>query len=144
MNRLLKGVVFGAVLVTLGAGSAKAQQSSGWLEFKAPFEFNVEQQKLPAGEYRILVQDGWVQIQSRKGESKAHILTLPVRRKNGSQTEVAQVVFHTYGTRYFLSEVWVAGKQAGRQALESKEEQSLAKEKKMLAVVTPIRSMSGK
>jgi hypothetical protein len=131
-------------MLAVGAGSARAQQSSGWLEFKAPFAFTVEQQKLPAGEYRILVQDGWVQIQSRKGETNTHILTMPIRRKNASQTEAAQVVFHNYGTRYFLAEVWVPGSEAGRQTLESKEEQALAKEVKMAAVVAPIQSANGK
>ena len=58
MNRILKSVMIGAAMLVSGAGSARAQQSSGWLEFKAPFAFTVEQQKLPAGEYRILVQDG--------------------------------------------------------------------------------------
>ena len=144
MNRILKSVIFGAVLVTMGAGIAKAQQSSGWLEFNAPFAFNLEAQKLPAGEYRILIQDGWLQLQSRKGGVNAHVLTMPVRRKNASQTEAAQVVFHNYGDRYFLSEVWVAGHETGRQALESKEERALAKHEKMAAVVAPIRTSNGK
>jgi hypothetical protein len=74
------------VLAIMSAGLAKAQQSSGWLEFKAPFAFNLEAQKLPAGEYRILIQDGWLQLQSRKGGENAHVLTMPMRQKNVPQT----------------------------------------------------------
>ena len=144
MKRSLKGAIAAAVLVMMSAGLAKAQQSTGWLEFKAPFAFSLETQQLPAGEYRVLIQDGWMQLQSRNGGANAHVLTMPLRRKNSSQTEAAEVVFHGYAGHYFLAEVWVTGSETGRQALESKEEQALAKKGKMLAVTAPIRNSNGK
>jgi hypothetical protein len=119
MKSILK---FVAILGLLLAASTipAAAQGKRMLVLKAPFGFTVENHTVPAGTYWITLQDRWLQIQTADGEAVASVLTLPASQtKEGN----ARVVFHQYHERYFLSEVWLASSQRGRQTLESREEQ---------------------
>jgi hypothetical protein len=40
-------------------------------------------------------------------------------------------VFNRYGDQYFLSQVWIAGSDTGRDLFQSRNERSLAKESKL-------------
>lgn len=120
MRTLLK---FFATLTLLLAFTSQpaAAQSKKRLVLKAPFSFTVENHTLPAGTYWLTLRDGWVQIETREGRAVMSVLTLPVA--NPSAAGNPRVVFHRYHDRYFLSELWPASSQRGRQTLESREEQ---------------------
>lgn len=120
-------------------GLAQGKKS---LLLKAPFNFVVEQQTMPAGTYRILVEHGWLEIHSMDEQTAAMVLTLPVSGK--SPEGAGQVVFNRYGERYFLSQVWLPEMQAGRQTLESREEKEVAKRQKLEAVVLPLGGQPGR
>ncbi|HTT32748.1 MAG TPA: hypothetical protein VMH48_04025 [Methylomirabilota bacterium] len=126
--------------LTVGAlpGAAQAKRS---LILKAPFSFMVEQQKMPAGSYQILVEHGWLQIRSEDSKNAAVVLTLPVAGK--TPESVGQVVFNHYGDQYFLSQVWLPDMQAGRQTLESRQEKELEKMEKLEAVVIKLSGKAG-
>lgn len=119
-----------------------AAQGKRTLILKAPFCFTVEQQKMPAGMYQILVEHGWLQIRSADSKNVAVVLTLPVSGK--TPEGVGQVVFNHYGDRYFLSQVWLPGMVAGRQTLESREEKELEKQKKLEAVAINLDDRAGR
>ncbi len=52
------------------------------------------------------------------------ILNRPVRSQGPSSS--TKLVFYRYGDRYFLRQIWVAGRTWGRQLPESRPEQRVA------------------
>lgn len=127
-------MMFGAL-----PGTAQGKKS---LILNAPFSFTVEQQKMPAGTYQILVEHGWLQIRSADRQTAAVVLTLPVSGKTPEGT--GRVVFNRYGNRYFLSQVWLPDMQAGRQTLESRDEKEMEKQEKLEAVVLKLEKPAGR
>ena len=119
------------VLIVLAgslAGSAKAQSlSTGKLVANIPFAFSAGNQTLPAGEYFVRcvnpASDQTVlQITSRDGRNSVMLHMTSKRRKT---SETAQVVFHQYGDRYFLAQVWTAGERDGLEAPKSRAERNV-------------------
>lgn len=100
-------VLIGSVAVaTHGQGISHTD-----LRARIPFEFHAGDQTLPAGEYRVLpfnVYSGnaLIKIESINGKSGALLRMAPVE---GSRLDKSALVFHSYGNKYFFSEVWVAG-----------------------------------
>ena len=144
MNNLLRSVALaGLVMVASGAG-VRAQQADRVVKFEAPFAFEVENNKLPAGEYTVLVQGGWLQIQGKDGSGGAHALTMPVVSRGEKTVAKSHVVFHNYQGRYFLAQIWTSGQEKGRELLETREEQQLAKRQELVAVNLPVISAGAK
>jgi hypothetical protein len=144
MKNILRSlVVAGSVMLGSSTG-ARAQQAERVVKFEAPFAFEVENNKLPPGEYTVLVQDGWLQIQGKDGKGKAHALTMPVVSRGEKSVAMSHVVFHNYQGRYFLTEIWASGQEKGRELLETREEQQLAKRQDMVAVNLPLSSAGAK
>jgi hypothetical protein len=144
MKNILRSlVVAGLVMVGTGAG-VQAQQAERVVRFEAPFAFEVENNKLPAGEYTVLVQGGWLQIQGKDGKGVAHSLTMPVVSRAQKTVVKSHVVFHNYQGRYFLAEIWASGQEKGRELLETREEQQLAKKQEMVAVNLPLSTAGAK
>jgi hypothetical protein len=140
MNNILRSLVV-AGLVMVGSGVAvRAQQAERMLKFEAPFAFQVENNKLPAGEYTVLVQGGWLQIQGKDGKAAAHALTMPVASRGQKTVTKSHVVFHNYQGRYFLAGIWSSGQEQGRELLETRDEQQLAKRQEMATVSLPLNS----
>lgn len=144
MKKTLKAVLIAGILVMAGGQPARAQQAERVVQFKTTFAFQVENTRLPAGEYTILEQSGWVQIQTKGGKNATHVLTMPVASKGQKTVETAQVVFHNYAGRMFLAEIWASDQEKGRELLQSKDEQQLAKQEKMATVVTPAHTVPGR
>jgi hypothetical protein len=140
MKRMLKFAVLGLAVVAAAQGAAA--QAKRWLVLKAPFAFTVERQQLPAGEYRVQLQDGWLRVQSTDGKTSVDILTIPVAGK--SPEGHGQVVFHQYGDKYFLAQVWTPSHETGRETIESRDEVELAKREKVQARVVPLGNEAGK
>jgi len=124
------------VLAFAPAAPQAQAQSKRLLVLKAPFAFTVENQKLPAGTYWITLREGWLQIQTAEGKAVTSVLTLPVSTAKAEGT--ARVIFHQYHDGYFLSEVWPASSERGRQTLESREEQRSRKQEAPQAVVVQL------
>jgi hypothetical protein len=141
MKKAAKFLGMLGLILTLGALPA-APQGKKLLILKAPFSFTVEQKKMPAGSYQILVEHGWLQIRNDDNKTAAVVLTLPVSGK--TPESVGQVVFNHYGDHYFLSQVWLPGMEVGRQTLESREEKELEKQEKLEAVVIKLNDKAGR
>ena len=129
------------LFLTLGVLGAAAQGKKS-LILNTPFSFMVEQQRMPAGTYQILVEHGWLQIRGADREKAVVVLTLPVSGK--TPEGIGQVVFNRYGNRYFLSQVWLPEMETGRQALESREEKELEKQERLEAVAIKLNSPTGR
>jgi hypothetical protein len=141
MKNALKFLGLLGLILTLGALGTTAQGKKS-LILNTPFSFMVEQQKMPAGTYQILVEHGWLQIRSADRKTAVLALTLPVSGK--APEGIGQVVFNRYGNRYFLSQVWVPAMETGRQTLESREEKELEKQEKLEAVLIKLDSQTGR
>ncbi len=129
MKKNAAGVVVSMMLV-LGAVVPSWAQHSGPMKVTVPFEFMVENDRMPAGEYTIeKVANGRLRIWSNDGRNREHrtatFLAIP---KQGYVTaEKAHFIFHRYGTEYFLATIWTPGQEVGWEILEGKLEAERAK-----------------
>jgi hypothetical protein len=92
-----------------------------------PFAFTAGSIALPAGEYRVekLALDSSMLLIRCTDGSAAKIVPSIAADANGTPTQ-SKLVFHRYGNRYFLSQVWVAGHSQGRELPESAKEKEQA------------------
>ena len=132
-KELLKGFTMLALIVALALAtavvSANAQPAANKVVANVPFEFSVGYKALPAGEYSVQTiasaGDGLL-IQSADGRISALRLSDATDRiKDKSH---ARLVFHRYGERYFLAEVWTGTDNTGRQLRKSQEERAIESE----------------
>ena len=111
--------------------SAQAQPSMA----NVPFEFVAANKSMPSGRYLITNNNpgtsDLVKIASRT--NNASLFTLTTRMQSSAAQEKGKLVFHRYGNRYFLAEIWTAGQRDGLKLRKSREEKSIERE---LASVT--------
>jgi hypothetical protein len=118
-------------IFTLVAAATQAQaQSRKQYTANIPFEFNVGNETLPAGQYTITnvqTSDGTVMMRvSAKGQEGVLRLTNRVRANESRPKSV--LVFNRYGERTFLAEIWSAGESEGRQLPKSRSERAVERE----------------
>ena len=130
---LIPKIILLSVIVLLASVATTQAQSLGGYRIRAniPFDFNINEKKLPAGEYSVgrainSSDDLLVSVQDHQGRSKAIRLSNAVvrSRPNGK----ALLVFHRYGDQYFLYQVWPAGATMGREFQKSKSEREVQKQ----------------
>lgn len=125
MKKSMMLVGFVLVAVLLFSGPALAQQNS--YTIKVPFAFSVGMQTLPAGEYRVgEVRQGTVSVRGIDVTANAFVVVRPIDGKPG-QPPIGKLVFHQYGRRYFLAQVWFEGLARGGQLATSQTELEYAK-----------------
>jgi hypothetical protein len=130
------------LVILLSAVSASGQAPSSLL-VKVPFSFTVEHQQLPAGEYRIqAIAPKSLSVRSTDGKYLATVLTMPVKGK-APETNGA-IVFHRYGNKYFLAQVWEPAQTIGTETYKTHEEVEVAKLQKdvQVAVLVPYAAPS--
>ena len=94
---------------------------------KIPFDFTAGQAALPAGEYRVQnlkVGSSVILIQSTDAKAAALATSMAVS-SNGPQDKT-RLIFHRYGKRYFLAQVWTEGSLRGRELPISAQEKEQA------------------
>ena len=110
-----------ALLVALTAVSAQAQTSRNTQNFTVPFQFNVGNEVMPAGEYTVIVENQTVRL--RKSDGKANALALSRRTVSASHSDSkVKLTFRQYGDQVYLSQVWLAdglGRELNRQRKDS-------------------------
>ena len=118
------------LFVLLGLGllvgmSAYAQTVN--LKADVPFNFIIRGATLPAGEYTIQgLGDGPIAV--RGPNPKANTIVLSQRCASINAVKQSKLVFHRYGDRYFLAQLWVAGSDSGRQLPKSPREMEVARD----------------
>jgi hypothetical protein len=107
-----------------------------------PFEFVVANKTLPAGEYVLWpANQNAIRIQGAKGANYAIVLTGAISRHKSDH--LGQAVFTCYGDHCFLSQVWFAGDELGRELVQSSSERHLAKRHAVhYAAVLPLNAQS--
>jgi len=124
----MKNVRHAIVMVALIAASLVASgfgQTSYPLQAKIPFDFQVGNNMLPAGDYRIEPMNSFLLV--RNTENNAHEAAILVRScRTLKEMENSKLIFHRYGSSYFLSKVWVAGESDGAEVPTSSREKEIA------------------
>ncbi|HKW57726.1 MAG TPA: hypothetical protein VJN42_10240 [Candidatus Acidoferrum sp.] len=123
-----RSLVMAALMACTTMASTRVAHAQESLVVNIPFDFSAGNSRLPAGEYAV------------KSSGPAHILLLMNRtdpaasimvRSNavaaGAPQTDSKLVFHRYGDRYFLSQVWTAGYSLGRQLLQTGPEKEAAR-----------------
>ena len=115
---------FLVMLVYLGLGSLAA---SAQIELKItlPFAFQAGDTSFNAGAYRIEQEspNRKLTIRAEKGKQSGVFATTSLYPEPLSKPETTWLLFHRYGQKYFLSEVW--SKHIGREMPLSEEEKKL-------------------
>ncbi|MEO8434576.1 MAG: hypothetical protein ABI596_06750 [Pyrinomonadaceae bacterium] len=131
-KEMLKGITMAVLTITLALATAVVSanaQSSNRVAAAIPFNFGVGGQTMAAGDYILgsISSDGEGLLVRSKDSGKS-----VVRLTNSIQPSVkntnARLVFHRYGQRYFLAEVWGAEGSTGRKLTESREERAIRRE----------------
>ena len=111
----------------LVAGSAFAQTIS--IKSNIPFSFNAGGKSMPAGQYSIKsIGTADTKTLVLRGSEPGAVMMLNSNSADKlAPADATKLVFHVYGSEYFLSEVWVAGNSLGHQIPVSVRERELAK-----------------
>jgi len=118
-------------LVGLGLLLATASASAQTVELKAniPFNFIVNKADLPAGTYSLKRQgttETVMVIESTDRQTEK--MVLPHTCTSPQPSTQSKLVFHRYGNRYFLSQVWTVGYYQGRELPKSPRETEIAQD----------------
>jgi len=135
-----------AVLVCSMAVAANAQNRGRRLVANVPFQFNVGDKTLPAGEYTIA-----------QTNPSSDLAVLQIRTKDGSQSVLVQMnsvvgkisdsstlIFRRYGNKYFFAQAWIDGDSEGLSAPSSRSERATQKEMAALGVKTEMIALGSR
>ncbi len=116
------------VLALMMVGESVAQTIR--LKADVPFEFIVNGSTLPPGQYTIQsfgTADGkTLLVRNANKNENAMVNSINVEsRESASETKL---IFHRYGDRYFLAQVWVEGNERGHEMPKSHRESELARD----------------
>jgi hypothetical protein len=121
------------IVVALGVVAAQAQ-SNVMLKGTVPFSFTVGDHTLPSGSYSVsslgTETEAWY---NQEGRGLFIIRTIPM----GKQADLAtyKLVFHRYGDRYFLSEIWNEGNSHELKVSDKEKELAKAQSFETIAVL---------
>ena len=116
-----------SLLLTMSAAAVHAQSKRSIIN--VPFSFTVGHKTLPAGEYTVEPNrkdsnSSWL-IQNIKGHDRVLFSTNSVW--TSETQEITSLVFNNYDGQYFLSQIWNAGDNSGRELHMPRLERQLAK-----------------
>jgi hypothetical protein len=115
-----------AIVMMLGlwGGSAHGQKGAPGVRVTVPFPFVIQRTTFSSGDYLFFSSRDKVWIQEASGRSVAVLLT---GAQDGRAPERdGRVLFDCYSGECFLSQVWIAGQEAGRTLPKSKRQIELA------------------
>ena len=128
-KQMIKGFTMFMLIVALAFVTAvvSANGQSHRVKADIPFEFTVGDKALPAGEYAIRsATTGGEAMMIRSEDAKSVALRLTNAIADKRNVGQVQLVFHRYGERYFLAEVWTG--ESGRELLKSRQERAIERE----------------
>jgi hypothetical protein len=121
---VLSGLVVQALAMAMAATGYS--QLAHTVEAKIPFVFTVSGKVLPDGAYVVTrPTSGCLTIRSLDGGNA--VLALATYARSNTPRKEATMVFDHIGDRYFLTQIWEPGNDAGVQLPRSKMEKELIK-----------------
>jgi hypothetical protein len=123
VNKNLLAITMALLLLMTAAASAQTVH----MRAKVPFNFIVSGATLPAGEYEIQsLGAGQTLLVIRNLNSSAGTLVISSSRESLDASPRTKLVFHRYGDRYFLAELWQEGHNVSREVTPSSRETEVA------------------
>ena len=118
------------IVLLLGAVSVYIQaENVPFVKVSIPFDFTVDNQALPAGDYTISDWAAHAQsviwLQSSDGKHVVVVSTHPSYALDPSAS--TKLIFQHSGGEYFLSQLWTLGRTSGREVQLSNRAKELAK-----------------
>jgi hypothetical protein len=129
MVMLIVALAFVSAVASNAQSARKAAAEANKLVVNIPFEFSVDYKTMPAGEYTvqtIATAGDSLLIQSADGKTSA--LRPSEATETMKKAATARLVFHRYGERYFLAEVWNETAMEGRRLMKSQNELSIERD----------------
>jgi hypothetical protein len=124
MFRISSILTCAALTLSLGAalsGAAAAQDQS--VTVSIPFDFSANDQKVPAGTYRISLQEPrYLSFVDTRSTKKQYLMLVEPTGEQNSQ-DGGRLTFRRYGDSSYLYQVWMPGQGEGRQFVRSRAEQ---------------------
>lgn len=123
MKKYLFTIALALPLLTTAAASAQSVH----MRAMVPFNFIADGATLPAGQYDIQTLGTTGKLLSiRNLNSWAGILVLSNSSESSNPSSRTKLVFHRYGNRYFLAELWVRGHNSGYAVPQTSRETEVA------------------
>lgn len=122
-NQFRRMVMAAGVCSLVGTALLIADDTRGIAE--VPFGFTIMNREMPAGTYVIEQINGGQVLKVHNDGTAETVLCLAAARKNGPAGE-PRLIFHRYGDRYFLAEVWFYSENSGVGLTKSRAEQALS------------------
>ena len=118
-------------LLTLGAETGQAQTSSNQFKSYIPFQFNIGEQTLPAGEYRIerINRLTSLEILVVRHVATGRSMFVTASSTEGKREEMTQLVFHRYGEISYLAQLKGVEPNLSLELFESRAERALKRER---------------
>lgn len=124
MFRISSILTCAALTLSLGAalsGPTAAQAQS--VTVSIPFNFSANDQKVPAGTYRISLQaPRYLSFVNTRSTKKQYLMLVQPTGEQNSQ-DGGRLTFRRYGDSNYLYQVWMPGQGEGRQFVRSRAEQ---------------------
>jgi hypothetical protein len=119
-------------MFTLCAAVASANaQLSIPIRAKIPFDFNVGDKKLPAGEYTFSRLSGFSDNRTMSvssADARTHLFQSTFETSLLTAKNKSTLIFHRYGDQYFLEQIFSGGEQEGTQVPESRSERTIRRQ----------------
>jgi len=135
-KQLLKGFTILTGIMAFAMVAAVASANGQTTRSSVPFDFIVADKALPAGDYTVGSISSGSDALVIRGTDGNGALRLTMQAEGSS--DHAKLVFHRYGQRYFLAEVWNGEGRTGRKLAPCRQERAIQKE------LSSIASMSNK
>lgn len=134
---LAKSSMLVLLLAFVATATVTVQAQSQRDRISVPFSFVVADKVFPAGEYTVEPNrkdslNVWL-LKTDKGNDSVVFNTISVR--SAETQKQTQLVFYKYNDQYFLSQVWTAGENAGRELNISRQQQEVARNRRVEKVV---------
>jgi len=115
-----------AILLVWGfvVGSAHGQAGAPGIKVNVPFQFMIGRTSFSPGRYLFISSRDKVWVQQASGQNVAVLFTGALDGKVPERG--GRVIFDCYFGECFLSQVWIAGQEAGRTVPKSKHQVQLA------------------
>ncbi|HYL36503.1 MAG TPA: hypothetical protein VEV17_11365 [Bryobacteraceae bacterium] len=123
-----------SMIAALVAGASQAENYYA----NVPFDFQVGDKTAPAGEYVVDPSANSDFVVIRSADRKESFAVMATSVNSADYARTGKLVFHRYGDRYFLSEIWSRGSDAGRKLRGTPRERELIAQGKMHKTQTAI------
>jgi hypothetical protein len=114
-------------VVALTLAAAGYGQSAQEFKVNVPFDFVAGSRTLPAGPYVVSQAGSQSAVVIKSSDRAKSVAMIAYRVQLPGRREIGKLVFHRYGDRYFLAEVWGTDQSTASRLQETAQERELAK-----------------